>query len=201
MEGSINIKPKENFINESPRLGMQRAAARVRERLLVEQTLPGFRRRRGKRTQAHKTVKHSAPWDSRFSHTSKPRDSHIKLNMASTRGREKKRYGNLSTISCLVFILSFFAPRYESDCSSGQVKTDFVHQSRACSPIKLHCVEQALQSFELSCSSPVVLDQNEICRDFLTEECIVSLLCYQNKKKDLAASGLWKYVTPAKLKM
>ena len=90
MDRDIHNRRKESFMKESPRLGMQRAAARVRERLLVEQTLPGFRRRRGKRKKVYKDVKHSAPWDSRFSLSSKSHDSHIKVNTALAR-REKIR--------------------------------------------------------------------------------------------------------------
>lgn len=59
-----NDEKKASFQESSPRTGMQLAAARVRERLLIEQKLPGFRRQRRKK-KACEIVNHPKPWDTR----------------------------------------------------------------------------------------------------------------------------------------
>ena len=53
---------KASFQESSPRTGMQVAAARVRERLLIEQRLHGFRRIKRKK-KASEIVYHPMPWD------------------------------------------------------------------------------------------------------------------------------------------
>ena len=55
---------KASFQESSPRTGMQVAAARVRERLLIEQKVHGCRRIKRKK-KASEIVYHPKPWDTR----------------------------------------------------------------------------------------------------------------------------------------